>query len=89
MSRSAAAADELKRLHSPEQSRVDRKAVESLEALWNPSSDDEGHATLEQLQTAVAAQGTSRGLNGVHLYLLYRLTRMHTDCISYQVVPVV
>ena len=89
MSRSAAAADEQKRLQSPEQSRVDDKAVQSLEALWNPRSNDEGRAALEQLQTAVAAQGTSRGLNGMPMYLPYRLIRMHTECISYLLTAVI
>jgi len=50
--------------HSAQQSRPDLRDVESLEALWRPSSNDDGRATLEQLQSAVAAQGSSNGLNG-------------------------
>ena len=67
MSRSASPAADLKSLSSHQQRRSDRDAIESLEALWNPSSSDDGRATLEQLQSAVASQGTSRGLNGMAL----------------------
>ena len=47
-----------------QQKRPDRSDVESLEALWKPIPNDDSHAALERLQCAVAAQGTSTGLNG-------------------------
>ncbi len=79
-SRSASPAADLKSMHSHQQSRSDREAVESLEALWNPSSSDDGRATLEQLQSAVASQGTSRGLNGMPLPLCTLLDMEDTVC---------
>ena len=69
MRRFSEAPAELERSHSSHQSKSDSKARESLEALWNPSWNDDGRATLEQLQSAVAAQGTSKGLNGTISYL--------------------
>ena len=78
MSRSASSAADLG-MHSHQQSRSDRDAIESLEALWNPSSSDDGRATLEQLQSAVADQGTSSGLNGVPSHSCM-LLGMDADC---------
>lgn len=56
-----------------QQKRSDRRDVESLEALWNPISNDDGHAALERLQSAVAAQGTPTGLNG-NIFVLRSLS---------------
>ena len=57
------------------QKRRDRRDVESLEALWKPISNDDSHAALERLQCAVAAQGTSTGLNG-NFFILRSLSSM-------------
>ena len=64
MSASGPQTAEVDSSRSAQQSRPDHRDVESLEALWRPSSHDDGRATLEQLQSAVAAQGTFNGLNG-------------------------
>lgn len=70
MSASGPQTAEVDSSRSAQQSRPDRRDVESLEALWRPSSNDDGRATLEQLQSAVAAQGTSNGLNGTAFILV-------------------
>ena len=59
-----------------QQKRSDCRDVESLEALWNPISNDDGHAALERLQSAVAAQGTSTGLNG-NIFVLRSLSSVY------------
>ena len=64
MSASGPQTTEVDSSRSAKQSRPDLRDVESLEALWRPSSNDHGRASLEQLQSAVAPQGTSNGLNG-------------------------